>query len=88
MTAQVLMTCGFILIVCTPPFPMVIASFSFLGFGMAINLALGNVFAANLQNGTNMLGSMHGSYGVSFPLIHDTHYYHIRKLCAEPYLHS
>lgn len=31
---------------------------------MAINLALGNVFAANLQNGTSMLGAMHGSYGL------------------------
>lgn len=31
---------------------------------MAINLAMGNVFAANLHNGTKMLGAMHGSYGV------------------------
>ncbi len=31
---------------------------------MAINLAMGNTFAANLHNGTKMLGAMHGSYGV------------------------
>src|SRR4051794_11038942 len=35
-----------------------------IGMGMAMNLALGNVFAANLQNGTTMLGAMHGSYGL------------------------
>lgn len=31
---------------------------------MAINLALSNVFTANLQNGTQMLGFLHGSYGI------------------------
>ena len=58
MIAQTLMTCGYIPVVCTPPFPIVIVSFFFLGLGMAINLALGNVFAANLHNGTKMLGAM------------------------------
>ncbi|KUJ16132.1 MFS general substrate transporter [Mollisia scopiformis] len=64
MMAQSLMTCGFVLIVCTPPFPVVVVSFFFLGLGMAINLAMGNTFAVNLHNGTKMLGAMHGSYGV------------------------
>jgi hypothetical protein len=64
MIAQLLMSIGYILIVCTPPFPLVVVSFFFLGLGMAINLALGNVFAANLHNGTKMLGAMHGSYGL------------------------
>jgi fucose permease len=64
MIAQFLMSCGYISIVCTPPFPVVIISFFFLGLGMAINLAMGNVFAANLHNGTKMLGAMHGSYGL------------------------
>lgn len=64
MFAQTLMTIGYIAIVCTPPFPVVVVSFFFLGLGMAFNLAMGNVFAANLQNGTKMLGSMHGSYGL------------------------
>ena len=58
------MTIGYIMIVCTPPFPIVVLSFFFLGLGMAMNLAMGNVFAANLQNGTQMLGFMHGSYGL------------------------
>ena len=64
MAAQLLMCCGYIPIVCTTPFPVVVVSFFFLGLGMAINLAIGNVFAANLQNGTQMLGAFHGSYGL------------------------
>lgn len=64
MIAQSLMLTGYVMIVCAPPFPLVVLSFFFLGLGMAINLAMGNVFAANLHNGTKMLGSMHGSYGV------------------------
>jgi fucose permease len=64
MIAQTLMTIGYVAIVCTPPFPVMVASFFFLGLGMAFNLAMGNVFAANLQNGTTMLGSMHGAYGL------------------------
>jgi fucose permease len=64
MFAQSLMIIGYVMIVCTPPFSVVILSFFFLGLGLAINLAMGNVFAANLHNGTKMLGAMHGSYGI------------------------
>jgi fucose permease len=64
MFAQTVLIGGYIAIVCTPPFPVVVMAFFFLGYGMATNLALGNVFAANLQNGTKMLGMMHGSYGI------------------------
>jgi len=64
MIAQALMTCGYIPIVCTAPFPAMVVSFFFLGLGMAINLAMGNVFCANLHNSTKMLGAMHGSYGL------------------------
>lgn len=62
--ANALLVCGYIPIVCTPPFPVVVCSFFLLGLGMAINLALGNVFTGNLQNSTQMLGLMHGSYGL------------------------
>ncbi|KAJ5042393.1 uncharacterized protein L3040_004942 [Drepanopeziza brunnea f. sp. 'multigermtubi'] len=64
MIAQSLMTCGYMPIVCTPPWLVVIVCFFFLWNGMALNLALGNVFAANLHNRPKMLGAMHGSYGV------------------------
>lgn len=59
-----LVTVGNIAIICKPPFPVVVLSFFFLGFGMALNLAMNNVFCANLVNGTVILGFMHGSYGV------------------------
>ena len=55
---------GYVMIVSTPPYPVVVLAFFFLGVGMAINLALSNVFAANLHNATKMLGCMHGSYGI------------------------
>jgi len=64
MVSQTLMTVAYILIVCTPPWPVVIAAFFPLGFGYAFNLSISNVFAANLQNATKMLGSVHGSYGL------------------------
>jgi fucose permease len=64
MLANAFLVCGYIPIVCTPPFPVVVCSFFLLGLGMAINLALGNVFTGNLQNSTQMLGLMHGSYGL------------------------
>lgn len=60
---QTLLAIGFILMVCTPPYPVVVLAFFFLGMGMAINLTISNVFAANLHNATKMLGCMHGSYG-------------------------
>lgn len=59
-----LVAVGYIAILCDPPYPLIVVSFFLLGFGMAINLALNNVFCANLANGTVILGFMHGSYGV------------------------
>jgi fucose permease len=55
---------GYIIIVCEPPFPAVVASFFLLGFGMALSLALSNVYCANLANPTTALGCFHGSYGI------------------------
>jgi len=76
---------GYVAIVCTPPWPVVVLSFFLLGFGMATNLALGNVFAANLQNATKMLGFMHGSYGMGgivAPLIATAMVSHGMLYCA------
>ncbi|KAI1434714.1 MFS general substrate transporter [Xylaria sp. CBS 124048] len=46
------------------PFPAIVAGYFVIGFGFALTLAIGNVFTANLQNGTILLGAMHGSYGI------------------------
>ncbi|CAD6448462.1 cbccd8ca-4a3d-4783-a979-c4a14e07b7c4 [Sclerotinia trifoliorum] len=64
MLAEAIMSIGYVMIVTNPPFPVVVVAFLFVGFGMAINLSLSNVFAANLDNGTRMLGFMHGAYGI------------------------
>lgn len=65
MIAASLMSVGYVALVCTPPFPVVVLSFYFLGCGMALFLALTNTFLVNLLNGTVILGFCHGIYGVS-----------------------
>jgi len=42
MVATGFMTVGYIALVCNPPFPVVVTSFFFLGFGMAMILAMNN----------------------------------------------
>ena len=64
MLATALMSVGYVALVCDPPFPLVVVSFLFLGFGMAMILAMNNVFIVNLVNGTVILGVMHGCYGI------------------------
>ena len=56
---------GYTAIVCTPPFPVVVISFWFLGFGMGLFLAMTNSFIVNLVGGTVVLGFCHGLYGVT-----------------------
>ncbi|KAI9852340.1 MAG: hypothetical protein M1838_001045 [Thelocarpon superellum] len=43
---------------------LLVAGFFGLGFGLAMGLALNNVFVANLANNMLMLGMFHGSYGI------------------------
>lgn len=64
MFAEALVLAGYVIVVCTPPFPVVVVAFLLLGLGMAITLALNNVFLANMTNSTMMLGLGHGSYGI------------------------
>lgn len=64
MLSETIMIIGYVIIACTPPFPAVVIAYLFLGFGCALNLALNNVFCANLANATVVLGMAHGAYGV------------------------
>ena len=64
MFAEALILSGYVIVVCTPPFAVVVVAFLLLGLGMAITLALNNVFLANMTNSTVMLGLGHGSYGI------------------------
>ncbi|CAG9980490.1 unnamed protein product [Clonostachys byssicola] len=61
---QALMLLGYLPVVFTAPFAVVALSFIFVGFGIATNDAVGNVFCGGLQNGTFMLGLLHGSFGL------------------------
>ncbi|KAI1128582.1 MFS general substrate transporter [Nemania abortiva] len=62
--ANVCIALGFIPLLAAAPFPAVVVGYAFIGFGFAINLAISNVFTANLQSGTVLLGTMHGTYGI------------------------
>lgn len=53
-----------IALVVTPPFPVLCVAFFFLGIGMAMNLAICQVFIANLANNTALIGIYQGSYGI------------------------
>ncbi|KAF2152390.1 MFS general substrate transporter [Myriangium duriaei CBS 260.36] len=64
MTSEAIMVVGYVMITCTPPFGAVIAAYFLLGLGYALNLALHNVFCANMANATVILGAGHGSYGI------------------------
>ena len=62
--SQLLMAAAYIMMVCQPPFAVVVVSFFFSGLGMAWGLALNNVFCTSLSNATTCLGIFHGSYGI------------------------
>ncbi|KAG9194467.1 hypothetical protein G6011_04502 [Alternaria panax] len=62
--AELIQLSAYIVLVCTPPYPLVVVSFFLLGFGAAINLALNNVYCANTHPPSVILGLAHGSYGV------------------------
>ncbi|KAL4898856.1 hypothetical protein BDW74DRAFT_189895 [Aspergillus multicolor] len=67
-----LITAGYIAIAVHPPFPAVVVAFLLLGFGMALSIAMNNVFCANLAYATTALGCFSGAYwigGVVSPLI-------------------
>ncbi|KAF4451987.1 hypothetical protein F53441_5125 [Fusarium austroafricanum] len=61
---QVLVTLAYIPIICGAPFVVVVLSFFFIGFSISINVAISNLFCGGLQNGTFMLGVIHGTYGI------------------------
>ncbi|PPJ56905.1 hypothetical protein CBER1_02259 [Cercospora berteroae] len=64
MIAEAFMIGAYVVVTCAPPFPVVVVAFFFMGLGNATNLALNNVFCANLADSTVILGAAHGSYGI------------------------
>lgn len=70
--AQTLMTLSYVPMVAGAPFPVVVLAFFVVGFGIAVNVAVGNTFCGGLARGTFVLGCMHGCYGlggVAGPLV-------------------
>ncbi|KAF2645943.1 MFS general substrate transporter [Massarina eburnea CBS 473.64] len=62
--SELILVAAYVMIISTPPYPVVVVAFFLLGYGFATNLALNNVFCANLQPSSAILGAAHGSYGV------------------------
>ncbi|CAI6342125.1 unnamed protein product [Periconia digitata] len=53
-----------VMLLTSPPYPVVVIGFFFLGYGFGTVLALNNVFCANLNPSSVILGFSHGSYGL------------------------
>ncbi|TVY43629.1 Bypass of stop codon protein [Lachnellula occidentalis] len=62
--SEVFLMIGYVMIVTTPSFGVVAISYFLLGIGMAINLAIGQVYCANLANNTVIVGCFQGAYGI------------------------
>lgn len=70
--SQACMALGYVPLVATGPFVLVIFAFALMGFGVAISVSVGNTFCGSLRHGTFILGVWHGTYGIggiSGPLI-------------------
>lgn len=64
MLSEAFMASAYVVIASTPPFPVIVVAYFLMGFGNAINLALNNVFLANMADSTVILGIAQGSYGI------------------------
>lgn len=62
--SEACMIAGYVIIACPVPFAAVVVAYLILGFGNQINLGLNNVYLANLQKPSVILGTAHGTYGV------------------------
>ncbi|KAF1984997.1 MFS general substrate transporter [Aulographum hederae CBS 113979] len=64
MLSEVVMSLALVVVICAPPFPVVVTAFLFIGLPYSMILAMNNVFCANLADSTVILGAAHGSYGI------------------------
>jgi fucose permease len=62
--AQGMLTLAYIAHCTGAPFPVIVCAFFFVGFSIGVNVAIGNLFCGGMQNGTLMLGLLHGMYGL------------------------
>jgi len=64
MLAAVALCVAYVIIICQPPFPVMVLSFLFLGWGAATLLASSNSWLVNLVNGMIIVSLMQAFYGV------------------------
>lgn len=62
--SEIMLVAAYIMLVATPPYPVVVVAFFLIGYAAATSLALNNVFCANLHPPSAILGAAHGSYGI------------------------
>jgi len=62
--AELILVAAYTLIVVKPPFPVIVVSFFLAGIGLAMILALGQVFISNLASNALLQGFYQGSYGI------------------------
>lgn len=62
MASEACMTMAYVMIACSPPFPVVVVAYFSSGLGNALNLTLDNVFCANMNKLSQTLGLVHGCY--------------------------
>ncbi|TFK31120.1 major facilitator superfamily domain-containing protein, partial [Crucibulum laeve] len=56
---------GYVMIAPSPPFPVMVVGYAFIGFGLSFQNAQANGFVASLKdNMTTKLGIMHAAYGL------------------------
>ncbi len=64
MLSEIFVIAAYAVIACPVPFPVVVVAYCAIGFGEALEIALNNVFLANLANATVVFGAAQGFYGV------------------------
>ena len=58
----------YIIAACHPPYPLLVIGFVISGFGNGLVDGSWNAFVGNMQNPNQVLGVLHGSYGVGATL--------------------
>ncbi|KAK5165603.1 uncharacterized protein LTR77_009132 [Saxophila tyrrhenica] len=64
MLSELVVISAYVVIACPIPFPVVVVAYCAIGFGEALEIALNNVFLANLANATVVFGAAQGFYGI------------------------
>ncbi|KAK9473059.1 major facilitator superfamily domain-containing protein [Dipodascopsis tothii] len=59
-----MLCCGYLVISSAPPFPLLVMGYGCTGFGGGLMDSTFNAFVGSLQNSNEIMGLLHGSYGL------------------------